>query len=250
MIGIYSVLTCLVLLTLAGAAGGIKLAETPSLSQRILPFSGGMLVGIAVFWILPEIAEHYGWIGASAGMAAGFVALWLVDHHVHPVCPTCSHTHDHGDCSERLHGFAAPLLIASGLHSFLDGWSLAVSQQKGLEDLKTAFLLGIGVHKLPEGLALGALLAAALGAARKAMLGAAAAQLMMIAGGALAILLAPHLGANWAIGFLSVAAGAFVYLGYHAIDAEYQRRGIATSVMPALTGAAGAAALRTIIPGI
>ena len=52
-----------------------------------------------------------------------------------------------------------------------------MSQLKGFEELKVAFLLGIGAHKLPEGLALGALLAAALGTARKAMLGAAAAQL-------------------------------------------------------------------------
>ena len=39
-------------------------------------------------------------------------------------------------------------------------------------------------------------------------------------------------------------------LGYHAIDSEYQRRGIRTSVMPALTGAVGAAALRSIVPGM
>jgi len=243
-----------VLLTLAGAAVGIKLAETPSISQRVLPFSGGLLVGIAVFWILPEISRDSawrgGWAGASAGLAAGFTLLWLIDHYVYPVCPTCSHTHDHGSCSERLHGFAAPLLIASGLHNFFDGWSLAVSQAKGFEELKMAFLIGIGAHKLPEGLALGALLAAALGTARKAMLGASAAQLMMLAGGALAVVLAPHLGMHWTIGFLSVAAGAFVYLGYHAIDSEYRRRGVATSVMAALTGAVGAAALRSIVPGI
>jgi zinc transporter ZupT len=258
MIGIYPILIFLVLLTLAGAAAGIKLAETPSVSQRVLPFSGGMLIGVAVFWILPEIAQHDvwlrrwvgGWLGAITGLAVGFTILWLIDHYIYPVCPTCSHTHDHGSCSERLHGFAVPLLIASGLHNFFDGWSLSVSQQKGFEDLKVGFLLGIGAHKLPEGLALGALLTAALGTARNAMLGAVAAQAMMVAGGVLAAVLAPHMGTSWTIGFLSVAAGAFVYLGYHAIDSEYQRRGVATSVMPALTGAVGAAALRSIVPGI
>jgi zinc transporter ZupT len=250
VIGIYPLLMGLVLLTLAGAAVGIKLAETPSISQQVLPFSGGMLVGIALFWILPEIAQRQGWFGASTGLAVGFALLWLVDHFIYPVCPSCSHTHDHEGCRESLHGFAAPLLLASGLHSFFDGWSLAVSQAKGFEDLKIAFLLGIGAHKLPEGLALGALLVAALGTPRRAMLGAAAAQMAMIAGGALAMVLAPRLGTNWTIGFLSVAAGAFVYLGYHAIEGEYRRRGIARSVMPALTGAVGAAALRSLVPGI
>ena len=244
--GLYPTLIALVLLTLAGALAGIKLAEIPSISQKVLPFSGGMLVGIAGFWILPEIAEHYGWMGASGGLVAGFVVLWLIDHYLYPVCPTCAHTHDHEACSRSLHGFAGPLLIAAGLHSFFDGWSLAASQQKGLESLKIAFLVGIGAHKLPEGLALGALLLAALGTERRAMLGAAAAQCMMLSGGALAMALAPHLETNWSMGFLSVAAGAFVYLGYHAIDSAYQQRGATTSWMPALTGAVGAAALRVL----
>ena len=242
LIGLYPTLIFLLLLTLAGAAGGIRLAEIPSISHRVLPFSGGMLVGIAAFWILPEIAERCGWVAASAGLAAGFAVLWLIDRYLYPVCPTCAHTHDHQACSQTLHGFGAPLLIAAGLHSFFDGWSLAVSQQRGFESLKIPFLVGIGVHKLPEGLALGALLLAALGKPWKAAAGAAVAQSMMLAGAMIAVLLTPHLVANWTIGFLAVAAGAFVYLGYHAIDS-------ATSVMPALTGAVGAAALRVVVPG-
>ena len=249
LIGLYPTLILLVLLTLAGAFAGIRLAGIPSISQRFLPFSGGMLVGIATFWILPEIAERFGWLGGAAGIIVGFALLWLIDHYLYPVCPTCSHTHDHQACSQSLHGFAAPLLIAAGLHSFFDGWSLAVSQQQGFENLRTAFLAGIGIHKLPEGLALGALLVAALGTPWKAMLGAALAQAMMLAGGIWAVAIVPFLSTNWTIGFLAIAAGAFVYLGYHAIDSTYQRAGIATSVMPALTGAAGAAALRVVIPG-
>ena len=185
MSGLYAILIGLFLLTLLGAFAGIRLAEIPSVSRRILPFSGGLLVGIALFWILPEIAGRDGWIRACVGLTAGFSLLWLIDRYLFPVCPTCSHTHHHEDCSRSLHGFAAPLLIASGLHSFFDGWSLAVSGQKGFEGLKVAFLAGIGVHKLPEGLALGALLIAALGTEWRAMLGATAAQSMMLAGGAL-----------------------------------------------------------------
>ena len=59
-------------LTLGGAYAGIRLAEAPGLSRRVLPFSGGVLVGIAAFWVFPEIAQHYGWLGALCGIAAGF----------------------------------------------------------------------------------------------------------------------------------------------------------------------------------
>jgi zinc transporter ZupT len=248
--GLYPILIGLVLLTLVGVFAGIRLAEVPSVSRRVVPFSGGLLVGIAVFWILPEIAPRYGWAGGSAGLVGGFALLWLIDRYLYPVCPSCAPSHDHEACSQKLHGFAAPLLMASGVHSFFDGWSLAVSQQTGYESLKAAFLLGIGVHKLPEGLALGALLLAALGGEGKAMLGAAAAQGMMLAGGILAMFLGPHLGTNWTMGFLSVAAGAFVYLGYHAIDSEWKQRGVMGAMAPALAGAVGAAALRVVVPGI
>lgn len=247
---LYSILIYLFVLTMLGAFAGIRMAETPAISRRVLPFSGGLLVGIALFWILPEIAGRDRWPGACAGLIAGFALLWLIDHYVYPVCPTCSHTHHHEDCHESLHGFATPLLIAASLHSFFDGWSLGVSQQKGYEGLKIAFLVGIGVHKLPEGLALGAIFAAALGKEWRALLGVGAAQSMMFLGGALSLLLADRLATSVTMAFLSVAAGAFVYLGYHAVDSEYQQRGFRTSWMPALTGAAGAAVLRVAVPGV
>ena len=247
---VYSLITFLFALSLAGAFAGILLAGTSEIARRILPFSGGVLVGVALFWLLPEMAAQFGWAGALVGVTVGFALLWFIDHKVYPVCPSCSHTHDHEACAHRLHGFAAPLLIAAGVHSFFDGWSLAVSQQKGFESLKLAFMVGIGIHKLPEALALAVLLLAAFGSARKAIVGAAAAQVMMFAGAILALAFAPNLGTEWTAGFLAVAAGAFVYLGYHAVDSEYRRRGMAPSFMPALTGAVSAAALKSLLPGM
>jgi len=214
-----------------------------------MPFSGGVLLGVVLFWILPEIAAHYGWIGGSAGVIAGFALLWLFDRYVHPVCPSCAHTHDHGACEARLHGFAGPLLTAAAVHNFFDGWSLTTAQEQSSESLKMAFLLGIGIHKAPEGLALGVLLLAATGSAWKAGLGSAAVQVMMLVGGVLAMYFAQHFGPGWMSAFLSVSAGVFVFLGYHAIGSESRQQGLSTAVMPALTGAAGAAVLR-LVPGL
>jgi len=241
---LYLILGALFVLTLIGAFAGVRLAEVPGISQRVLPFSGGLLAGIALFWILPEIAQQDGWLSAGAGLIAGWALLFLIDRFLYPVCPTCAHSHHHESCSSSLHGFAAPLLIASGLHSFFDGWSLAIANNKGFEGLKIAFLTGISIHKLPEGLALGALLIAALGSEWRAMAGAAAAQSMMLAGGALAIGFGALLPVKVTLALLSIAAGAFTYLGYHAVDTAYQQRGFATAWMPAITGAAGAAVLR------
>ena len=76
----------------------------------------------------------------------------------HPVCPACSPGHEHDDCATRLHGFATPLLIAAGLHSALDGWSVAA----GNSMLPPAFTIGIAFHKLPEGIALGVMARASM----------------------------------------------------------------------------------------
>lgn len=212
---------------MTGAALGVWLEELPRASRKVLPLSGVALIAIAVFGVLPELAEHFGWLAGVLWVGLGFALLWLVDRYLHPVCPSCSHSHDHDACRSRLHGFAAPLIIASSLHSFLDGWSVLASQQQGSEKLRFAFLLAIGLHKLPEGLALGAILRSALRTGWKAMAGSLFAQAMTIVGAAIAGVLAPYLGAGWIGPFLGVAGGSFVYLGYHAIEAESKRRGVA-----------------------
>lgn len=205
-------------------------------------------MGIALFWVFPEVAELYGWFIGVLGAALGFALLWSVNRFIYPVCPSCSHTHDHDGCAKTLHGFTPPLVAAAAVHSFFDGWGLAVSAQQSSDGLRFALLLGIGIHKLPEGLALGVLLLNATGSVSRSVLNAIAVQSCMGLGAFAAVFLASHLAANWTSLLLASAAGVFVYLGYHAIEGQSHRRGLGTIMMPALTGAAGAAVLR-LVPG-
>ncbi len=244
--GLTGTLLILLALTLAAAWLGIALGGRASFT-RVLPFSGGVLIGVAAFWVFPEIAAQYGWVGALCGIVVGFSLLWLVNQYLYPVCPACSADHDHASCSQPLHGFSAPLFAAAGLHSFFDGWSLGVAQQSS-QEVRLAFLAGIAIHKIPEGLALGVLFLAATGSVWKAWVSCAAVQSVMVIGGLLAVFASPHFGPNWISGLLSIAAGVFFYLGYHAIESECQARGVRTAFWPALTGVAGAAALR-LVPG-
>lgn len=233
------------LLAAGGIAGGVWLTGVPALSRRLVPFSGGLLIGIALFWVLPEMAEFFSWPGAMAWIAAGFLMLWLIDRFIYPVCPACSHTHDHDQCSTRLHGFATPLLLAAGLHSFLDGWTLAVGQQGQDRLLGTTFVIGIALHKIPEGLALGVIVRAALASRGRAVMGAVAAESATLVGAGVELLLAPYLGSQWVNGLLALAAGTFLYLGFHAVHGEFKRRGI-PAFMPALTGVAGSSVIRLV----
>ncbi len=236
-------------LAMVGVCAGIRLAEIPEASRRIVPFSGGLLMGIALFWVLPEVAAEYGWITGLVGIVGGFTFLWIVDRFVSPVCPACSHSHDHQSCANTLHGFAAPLLTAASLHAFFDGWSIGVSQEVSSGRLKLAFLIGIGVHKLPEGVALGVLLLAATGSEWKAGFLSLAAQACMLVGALVAVLVTGHVAPHWTSALLAASAGIFVYLGYHAVEGQSRSTGLSRIMMPALTGAAGAAMLR-LVPGL
>ena len=80
--------------------------------------------------------------------AVGYGVLLLVNRFVYRVCPTCAHDHDHNACSTELHGFAAPLIIAAAVHSFLDGWSVATVQLTVPLGLRVAVPLAVALHKL------------------------------------------------------------------------------------------------------
>ena len=89
------------------ATAGVWLTSLHAWSRRLVPFSGGVLMGVALFWVLPEMAEFLSWVKALAWIAAGFAVLWAVDRFVYPVCPACSHPHDHDHCSGDASRFRA-----------------------------------------------------------------------------------------------------------------------------------------------
>jgi len=229
-------------MAILSAACGIALSGVASLSRPLVPFGGGVLVGVALFWILPEMAGSLGTLGALAGVAAGFALLWVLDRFVYPVCPACSHNHDHDHCTTSLHGFELPLIIAAALHSALDGWSVAAAQSS--VTLSEALVLAIAVHKIPEGIALGVMLRAAVGSRGAALGWCALAESATLAGAALEIGFAPYLGTRTLYVLLAFAAGSFLYLGGHAVHSDLRRNGMNSALVPALTGVAGPSVLR------
>jgi zinc transporter ZupT len=204
----------------AVSLAGIALSPASVQSRKILPLSGLLLLLVSLVWVLPDLAEDFGWLVGAGLMLAGSTLLAVIDRYIYPVCPTCSHTHDHGACITRLHGFAGPLLTATAIHGFFDGWSLAAADMAGRYGVWT----GVLVHKLPESLAFGILLRAAMRSKKNAVVAAALAQLAMFAGALLEGALAPHIGLLWVQVLLALAGGTFLYLGGHAVHGEWKRR--------------------------
>jgi zinc transporter ZupT len=241
-----------------GAAGGVWLTSVDAFTRKVVPFSGGMLIGIALFWVLPEMADVLGWIASLAWATSGFALLAVTDRYFHPVCPACSHPHQHSadDHPREVHprddhpepeleGLAAPLLLAAALHSAIDGWSVAAAHST--TTFGATFVTGIAFHKLPEGLALGAIARSSLSNRYAALACCAAAESATLLGGGLEAALAPHLDLQILRVLLAVAGGSFVYLGGHAVHGEIQRSGRAPAFWPALTGVAGSSVLRFFV---
>jgi ZIP family zinc transporter len=193
-----SVLAAVLALTFAGA--GIVFSAGKR-ARFLVPVSGGLLAAVALFGLLPEVAEETGWLAAVLTVCAGYAVLEAIDRAGVPVCPSCSHSH----------GFSGPLVIATAVHSFVDGWGMTAPH--GAAEALAAVLL---LHKIPEGLALGAILRMSAQKPGRAALLAMAAELPTIVGGWIGLRAVP---AEWFNYPLAAVAGAYLFLGIHAVRA-------------------------------
>ncbi len=140
-------------------------------------------------------------------------------------------------------GAIAPLLAATAVHCFLDGWSI-----RALGNTRTtglALALGLALHKLPEGFALGWILRRAVESAGKAILLAVAVEALTV----VAAYIEPNVNASgatalgpwWTPGVLAVIAGSFLYFGFHVVIPERRKRGVIPLFAGTLVIMAGAA---------
>ena len=230
------------LVGIVGAALGLWLTGLRKRARMVVPFSAGVLMGVALFGLLPDLAIELSWPVGVGLFAAGYGALLLVNRFVYPVCPTCAHDHD--ACTTPLHGFAGPLILAAAVHSFVDGWSIATAQLAVPLGLRVAVPVAVALHKIPEGLALGGILRASVKSRAAATMWAVLVEGATLAGGALGLIAGPHLGSRWITYPLGVAAGWLFYLGYHAVHEEWRSHGARPAVIGALAGVAGAAVVQ------
>ena len=206
----------LTVLALGGAWAGVFLGRAGKLSHHLAAAGGGLLLGISLFWLVPEIAETTGRFHALL-MAAGVAGVLAV----------ADLALTHSGHSPR-HGVIWPLLLATAIHSVLDGWSVRVLSLQPFTS--AAVTLGLALHKIPEGVALGWITRRALPSARQALLVSGATELFTLAGA----FAEPSLNASgsarfgmwWTAGVLSVIAGGFLFLGFHAILPAWKRRDI------------------------
>lgn len=206
----------LTFLALIGAALGIVLGRSSLFSSYVAAAGGGLLFGICLFFLVPEIAEVSGW-GAACGLTlVACLLLALIDH-------LFLHSRD-----TTTHFALGPILAATAIHSFLDGWS--VRALGGMRMATVSASLGLGLHKLTEGLALGWITRQNLKQYWKAALAVTAAEAFTVLGG----FVEPYanrtgfaaFGSWWTSTVVAIIGGSFLFLGIHTVMPNRRRPGV------------------------
>jgi zinc transporter ZupT len=137
-----------------GGLGGIYLRGKITGNVKILlAFSGAYLFGLTIMHLLPDIFTT---IGRSAGyyILVGFLLQLAMDYFSKGV--EHGHIHHHDQAGSV---FPYGIYISLFLHSFLEGLPLsggeAIAHHSHSHD---ALLMGIAIHKIPEAVALAAIM--------------------------------------------------------------------------------------------
>lgn len=200
---IASLLTSIALICVGA---GLFLGRTPFLPAHIAAAGGGLLFGLSLFWVLPEVAESAGRMPAIL-LALGVCGLLvLLDRML---------LHD-----GQAHGHVLfPLLAATAVHSFVDGWSVRAIAINPLANLAVA--LGLALHKGPEGLAVGWICRRSVRNIWKASACGMGVELMTLLGAWVepgASQSGAHAFGSWWTAFaLSIISGSFLFIGIHAV---------------------------------
>jgi ZIP family zinc transporter len=205
------------LVAVVGAVVGVRLGQMGrSKLEMLVHVATGALLGITAFDILPEAKAVLTWPLFVASTLFGYALLWVVGKFVFYVCPSCAIAHMEGDAAMARRGSLILLATALGIHCVLDGVAISTGRLLS-ERAEIGALLGVGLHKLPEGLALGLLLVGARYSKKAAVAISGGIESLTIVGGLVGLLLAQRPTPE-AIGIVfALVGGGFVYLVYNAL---------------------------------
>jgi zinc transporter ZupT len=191
---------------------------------RLISLAAGALLGVTLFSIIPEVYPAVAFWEFAVALGSGYIVFYLVSHYVFHVCPACAASHFDEAATHRFSEIAGAMIIALSLHSAMDGLALALGRDAELAgSLNASLFLAICVHKIPEGLTLGALLLAS-GFRRAPAIGlVAAVEATTLLGGLAGFWAAPWIDGFWVDIILAHVGGGFIYLAIHAVFGELVR---------------------------
>jgi ZIP family zinc transporter len=219
------------LLALAGGTISAMMRLSHERLCALISLAAGTLLGVTAFSILPESWGEMNWWELMFAFASGYCVFWFISKYIYHVCPACAASHFDEATTHRFSEIASALVIALAVHSTMDGVALAAGHEVHGHDramnaqLDWSLLLAVCVHKVPEGLALGALLLGAGNARVRVVTWVAAVEATTLLGGVLGVFFLHDIPAFWLAAVLAHAGGGFLFLASHAVLGELVKHG-------------------------
>ena len=213
-------------LAVGGGALGASLGSSHKRLCALISLGAGTLLGVTVFAILPESLEALHWWGVLVAMATGYGLFFIISKYVYHVCPACAASHFDETATHHFSEIAAAMMLALAIHCMADGLALAAGHEAkaahatGGRVLDFSLIMAICVHKVPEGLALGALLLGAGFNRTQTMVRIAAVESTTLLGGVLGWVFLHRISTFWLDATVAHVGGGFLFLALHAVLGE------------------------------
>jgi zinc transporter ZupT len=212
-------------LAVGGGALGASLGSSHERLCALISLGAGTLLGVTLFAILPESLQAMGWWGALLAMASGYALFFFISKYVYHVCPACAASHFDEAATHHFSEIAAVMMLALAVHCTADGLALAAGHQAeahgpGGRVLDLSLIIAVCVHKVPEGLALGALLLGAGFSRAQTLARVAAVESTTLFGGLLGLVFFRHIAPVWLAAVVAHVGGGFLFLAIHAVLGE------------------------------
>ena len=232
-----SILAVLFVIDVAGIFAGIWAMQLKELSRKLAAISGGVMLGVALFWVWPDLRRSAGLEHSFITVVVGVAALYAVDRFIYPVCPCCAHGHRF----QAGGGALLPLFAAICVHNLFDGWTAGMTMHVGAA-IRSGLSVGLIAHKVPEAFVFGLMLRAASKNGKA---------LIVIALGSGSCILAGGMMHAWTLNWatltltlsLAAACATFLFAGFHIFEGQRRHGGLRSAFAALLLGLVGTLAL-------
>jgi zinc transporter ZupT len=213
-------------LAVTGGALGASIGTSHKRLCALISLGAGTLLGVTVFAIMPECFGTLRLWEVLLALGSGYVLFAVISKYVYHVCPACAASHFDEATTHRFSEIASAMMVALAIHCTADGIAIAAGHEAqsshlfGGRVLDFSLVLAICVHKIPEGLALGALLLGA-GLQRKGVIvRVAAVEATTLLGGFAGWFFLQRISVGWLDAIVAHVGGGFIFLAAHAVLGE------------------------------
>jgi len=219
-------------LAFAGGAVGVALSGAERYLRTWVYAAMGALLAVTCFDVLPDAKSLLAWPVFLLATISGMGLFYLVGHYVAHICPSCALDSFDDAALQRLSQSVVLLMVALGLHSAMDGIAVVVGDAlTGRPNF--AVLMAVGLHKVPEGMALALLLRGAGYAPRRALLCTCGIESATELGGLVGVLCLRHAPLHTLGLVFAHVGGGFLFLVGSTLGLTANRRALSVLRMPA-----------------